>query len=64
MAQRDHNSTESLLQELLWAYGPCGQEGAVRAVCAPELQPLVDDVWTDDASNLVGLSTTRTSPTG
>jgi hypothetical protein len=43
MAQRDHDSTDELLQELLWTYGPCGQEDAVRAVCARELQPLVDD---------------------
>ncbi|MBO0866035.1 MAG: M20/M25/M40 family metallo-hydrolase [Mycobacterium sp.] len=54
MAQCDHDSTEGLLRELLWAYGPCGQEDAVRAVCARELQPLVDDMWTDDAGNLVG----------
>jgi putative aminopeptidase FrvX len=54
MGQRDDDSTESLLQELLWTYGPCGQEEAVRTVCARELQPLVDDMWTDDASNLIG----------
>jgi putative aminopeptidase FrvX len=42
------------LQELLWTYGPCGQEEAVRTVCARELQPLVDDMWTDDAGNLIG----------
>ncbi len=54
MGQRDLDSTESLLQELLWTYGPCGQEDAVRAVCARELEPLVDDMWTDDAGNLIG----------
>ncbi len=54
MAHRDHDSTEGLLQELLWAYGPCGQEDAVRAVCARELQPVVDDMWVDDAGNLIG----------
>src|SRR6202789_2090342 len=54
MGQRDPDSTESLLQELLWTYGPCGQEEAVRAVCARELQPFVDDMWTDDAGNLIG----------
>ncbi|OBI50032.1 peptidase M42 [Mycobacterium kyorinense] len=53
MGQSD-NSTADLLQELLWAYGPCGQEEAVRAVCARELQPLVDDMWIDDAGNLIG----------
>jgi putative aminopeptidase FrvX len=54
MAHRDRDSIDSLLQELLWTYGPCGQEEAVRAVCARELRPLVDDMWTDDAGNLVG----------
>jgi putative aminopeptidase FrvX len=54
MGQRDLDTTESLLQELLWTYGPCGQEDAVRNVCARELQPLVDDMWTDDAGNLIG----------
>src|SRR5580698_3318647 len=54
MTQSDRDSTDELLQELLWAYGPCGQEDAVRDVCARELQPLVDDMWTDDAGNLIG----------
>jgi putative aminopeptidase FrvX len=53
MASRDR-APDGLLQELLWTYGPCGQEEAVRAVCARELQPLVDDMWTDDAGNLIG----------
>lgn len=48
------DSTAELLQELLWAYGPCGEEEAVRTICARELQPHVDDMWTDDAGNLVG----------
>jgi putative aminopeptidase FrvX len=54
MSPRELDTTESLLQELLWTYGPCGQEDAVRSVCARELQPLVDDMWTDDAGNLIG----------
>jgi putative aminopeptidase FrvX len=54
MEHRDDDSSGGLLQELLWTYGPCGQENAVRAVCARELQPVVDDMWTDDAGNLVG----------
>ena len=54
MTHRDGDSTDDLLQELLWTYGPCGQEDAVRAVCARELQPVVDDMWTDDAGNLIG----------
>jgi putative aminopeptidase FrvX len=54
MAHRGPDSTDALLKELLWAYGPCGQEDEVRAVCARELEPVVDDMWTDDAGNLVG----------
>jgi putative aminopeptidase FrvX len=54
VGQRDLDSTEGLLQELLWTYGPGGQEDAVRAVCERELEPLVDDIWTDDAGNLIG----------
>jgi putative aminopeptidase FrvX len=50
MAERD----DSLLQELLWTFGPCGQEEAVREVCARELEPVVDDMWVDDAGNLIG----------
>ncbi|OBJ00062.1 peptidase M42 [Mycobacterium alsense] len=54
MAHRDDGFTEDLLRELLLTYGPCGQEDEVRAVCARELEPVVDDMWTDDAGNLVG----------
>ncbi|OMC09383.1 MULTISPECIES: M42 family metallopeptidase [unclassified Mycobacterium] len=58
-------STDGLLQELLWTYGPCGQEDAVREVCARELRPVVDDMWTDDAGNLVGyLAATEGLPEG
>ena len=44
-----------LLQELLWAYGPCGQEDSVREICRRELTPFADEVWTDPAGNLVAL---------
>ena len=44
-----------LLQELLYAYGPGGQEGDVREICRRELEPLVDDLSVDAAGNLVGL---------
>ncbi|KUI00237.1 peptidase M42 [Mycolicibacterium acapulense] len=44
-----------LLQELLHAYGPCGQEDAVREVCRRELEPHVDEMWVDEAGNLIGL---------
>ena len=32
-----------LSSELLTAYGPCGQEDAVRDICRRELEPLVDE---------------------
>ncbi|MGE2835331.1 M42 family metallopeptidase [Mycobacterium sp. SMC-4] len=44
-----------LLQELLLAYGPCGQEDAVRDICRRELAPVADEVWVDPAGNLVGV---------
>jgi putative aminopeptidase FrvX len=52
---RDSGVDRDLLQELLSTYGPCGQEDAVREVCRRELEPLVDEMWTDAAGNLVGL---------
>lgn len=33
VADRDHELDRHLLQELLSAYGPCGQEDAVRDLC-------------------------------
>src|SRR5258705_2694273 len=44
-----------LLEELLWTYGPCGQEDAVRDICQRELEPEVDESWVDAAGNLVAL---------
>jgi putative aminopeptidase FrvX len=44
-----------LLQELLHAYGPGGQEDAVREVVLRELAGLVDESWTDEGGNVVGL---------
>jgi putative aminopeptidase FrvX len=44
-----------LLRELLTTYGPGGQEDAVRDVCRRELEPFVDDLWVDEAGNLVGV---------
>jgi putative aminopeptidase FrvX len=44
-----------LLQELLSACGPVGQEDDVRDICHRELETSVDDVWIDKAGNLVGL---------
>lgn len=48
-------SSTTLLEELLLAYGPCGQEDAVRDIVRRELEPLVDQLWVDPAGNLVGL---------
>jgi putative aminopeptidase FrvX len=50
----DHELPRDLLQELLLAYGPCGQEDAVREVCRRELEPVVDEAWVDEAGNLIG----------
>ena len=44
-----------LLQELLWAYGPCGQEDAVREICRRELEARIEWTWIDPAGNLIGL---------
>ncbi|MBU9765079.1 M20/M25/M40 family metallo-hydrolase [Mycobacterium sp. TNTM28] len=53
MAEVDDGFTRDLLQELLWAYGPCGQEDAVRDVCGREVGPHAERTWTDAAGNLV-----------
>ncbi|MGE2690484.1 M42 family metallopeptidase [Mycolicibacterium pulveris] len=53
-----------LLQELLWAYGPCGQEEAVRDICRRELEPHVDEAWVDPAGNLIGLIRGRSGDDG
>jgi putative aminopeptidase FrvX len=44
-----------LLQELLSACGPVGQEDDVRDICHRELETAADDVWIDKAGNLIGL---------
>lgn len=59
MSNADNTSApvvnRQLLQELLTAYGPVGHEDDVRDICRRELTPLVDDIWVDEAGNLVGL---------
>ncbi|MCV7151874.1 M42 family metallopeptidase [Mycolicibacterium pyrenivorans] len=55
---------QQLLQELLWAYGPPGQEDAVRDICRRELEACVDRTWVDEAGNLVGLIGGRSSKDG
>lgn len=44
-----------LLTRLLDARGPGGEEDEVRAICQTELVKHCDEVWTDDAGNLIGL---------
>lgn len=48
------NEIFALLQSLINAFGPCGQEDEVRQICQKELQPLVDEIWVDAAGNLIG----------
>lgn len=43
-----------LLQSLISAYGPSGQEDEVKTLCEKEIKDLVDELWTDAAGNLVG----------
>jgi putative aminopeptidase FrvX len=53
---KDHSGFDikHSLQKLVNARGPCGQEDEVREVTRELLQPLVDEVWTDAAGNLLG----------
>ncbi|MGH7293121.1 MAG: peptidase M42, partial [Myxococcota bacterium] len=55
MPESRDESYRELLQELLWTYGPCGQEEGVRDVCRRELEPYVDETWIDGGGNLIGL---------
>lgn len=58
MSDPTHAQTASgnrLLDELLLARGPGGQENEVRAVCHAELAKYCDRVWTDAVGNLVAL---------
>jgi len=48
-------STLPLLEELLLARGPGGQEDEVRTLCLRELEPHCDETWVDPAGNVVGL---------
>lgn len=47
-------SSLALLQSLISAYGPSGQEEEVRTLCTKELKPLTDQLWVDPAGNLIG----------
>ncbi|AUZ45879.1 M28 family peptidase [Pseudomonas orientalis] len=60
-ARPDHTAlTEThaiphLLEQLLLARGPGGQEDEVRAICLERLRPLCDETWVDPAGNVIGL---------
>jgi putative aminopeptidase FrvX len=45
----------SLLERLLYARGPGGEEDEVREICQTELNRHCDETWVDDAGNLIGL---------
>lgn len=45
----------ALLQKLIDARGPSGDEREVRDVCRGALEPICDEVWEDPVGNLVGL---------
>jgi len=44
----------ALLEELLLARGPAGQEDEVRQICRRQLQQSCQAVWQDEAANLIG----------
>ncbi|MFH1024271.1 MAG: peptidase M42 [Planctomycetota bacterium] len=44
-----------LVQELVYARGPSGQEEEVRDIVLRELKAVADRTWVDDAGNAVGL---------
>lgn len=43
-----------LLQRLVNARGPCGEEDEVRTLCQKELAGVAEDIWIDPAGNLIG----------
>lgn len=47
-------SNIALLQALINARGPCGEEEEVRLLCQKELEGIVDAIWIDPAGNLIG----------
>ena len=49
------NHLLTLLQELIYARGPSGQEEEVRDLCKNELQGICNETFVDPAGNLVGV---------
>ena len=50
----DNSADIDLLQALISARGPCGQEDEVRLLCEKQLKSLVDQCWIDPAGNVIG----------
>lgn len=48
-------NANELLERLLYARGPGGEETEVRDLCESELRKHCDETWVDDAGNLIGL---------
>ena len=55
MADELTEGDHALLERLLKARGPSGDEKEVREVCREALTPICDEVWKDAAGNLVGV---------
>ena len=49
------NEDRAMLERLLKARGPSGDEKEVREVCREMLDPVCDELWKDAAGNLVGV---------
>jgi putative aminopeptidase FrvX len=45
---------EMMLQELIYARGPCGQEEEVRNICLQQFLSLCDETWIDSVGNVIG----------
>lgn len=60
------NTTEQLdlLQALIDARGPCGEEDEVRDLCQKEIEGIVDSIWIDPAGNLIGKVEGETGESG
>lgn len=49
----ENNQIFEILQTLMNAKGPSGEEDEVRIVCEQYLKPLADEVWQDASGNLI-----------
>ena len=44
----------SLLQLLVTARGPCGQEHEIRNLCRELMRPICEELWEDPSGNVIG----------